>query len=205
MTRDLELSDDPIGRLGVPAEGARADRPLDRAHPQARPSTPRPPCTKLTNNSSSPRVTSTRTSNCRHLTRLDLAYARGEISEKPERDPGADLIARKGDEHEAKYLKHLRAESRESIEIALRDEKDPKLRIKALEEAAAATEEAMRAGAESSTRRPLPAALAGPRRLPRACRAALRAGGWSYEVADTKLARRTKPYFLLQLCCTPSC
>ena len=25
-------------------------------------------------------------------------------------------------------------------------------------------------------------------------------GSWSYEVADTKLARRTKPYFLLQLC-----
>lgn len=25
-------------------------------------------------------------------------------------------------------------------------------------------------------------------------------GGWSYEVADTKLARRVKPYFLLQLC-----
>src|SRR3954464_4427031 len=25
-------------------------------------------------------------------------------------------------------------------------------------------------------------------------------GAWSYEVADTKLARRVKPYFLLQLC-----
>jgi len=25
-------------------------------------------------------------------------------------------------------------------------------------------------------------------------------GSWSYEVADTKLARRVKPYFLLQLC-----
>jgi uncharacterized protein len=25
-------------------------------------------------------------------------------------------------------------------------------------------------------------------------------GDWSYEVADTKLARRTKPYYLTQLC-----
>jgi predicted RecB family nuclease len=25
-------------------------------------------------------------------------------------------------------------------------------------------------------------------------------GAWSYEIADTKLARRVKPYFLLQLC-----
>ena len=41
---------------------------------------------------------------CPHLTTLELAVARGEL-EKPYRtNPHADLIRRKGDEHEARYL-----------------------------------------------------------------------------------------------------
>ncbi len=139
--------------------------------------------------------------NCRHLTRLDLAYARGEITERPERDPGADLIARKGDEHEARYLEDLRSDGHEVAEITLSHEKDPKLRVEALEKAAAATEEAMRAGAEviyqaTFFRPPFRGHADFLFRVDRPSDL----GDYSYEVADTKLARRTKPYFLLQLC-----
>ncbi len=44
---------------------------------------------------------------CEHLTALELAAARGQV-ERPVRDnPSAELIRRKGDEHEAAYLQSL--------------------------------------------------------------------------------------------------
>jgi hypothetical protein len=47
---------------------------------------------------------------CRHLTRLDLARARGDRSHEPRRGAGTDLVARKGEEHEAAYLDSLKAQ-----------------------------------------------------------------------------------------------
>ena len=49
---------------------------------------------------------------CEHLTTLSLAHARGEL-ERPEAvNEQAELIFRKGLEHERAYLESLRAEGR---------------------------------------------------------------------------------------------
>jgi len=133
---------------------------------------------------------------CPHLTTLDLARARGEIGEVPERGADAELLARKGDEFELRYLEALKAAGRDVAEISEPSDSS----VEALESIAVETEEAMRAGheviyqatffrdglrghADFLFRVDRPSAL----------------GDSSYEVADTKLARRAKPYFVLQL------
>ena len=133
---------------------------------------------------------------CPRLSRLDRAVALGETSIAPTRDEAADLLARKGDEHELAYLESLRAGGRRIVEIAF----EPGL--SGLRRAAARTSQAMRAGAEVIYQAVL---FDGERWrghadfLERVARPSA-VGDWSYEVADTKLARRVKPYFLLQLC-----
>ena len=123
---------------------------------------------------------------CEHLTQLELAVARHELERPADENPQADLVKRKGEEHEAAYLATLRAEGREVVTIP--NDWD-------LDAAARATEEAMRAGADV---------------VYQAC---FVEGGWrgfadfverqpdgSYEVVDTKLARHSKPSYVLQLC-----
>jgi len=134
---------------------------------------------------------------CEHLTTLDLAKARGELEAEPARGADAELLARKGDEFEAEYLAGLKAEGLEVEEIPFPEDGSRE----ALEAAAAATEEAMRAGAEviyqaTFFRDSLRGHTDFLFRVDRP--SAL--GDHSYEVADTKLARRAKPYFILQLC-----
>src|SRR5689334_12996791 len=46
---------------------------------------------------------------CAHLTQLDRLVALGEATAPQRDDPQAELIARKGDEHEQRYLGGLRA------------------------------------------------------------------------------------------------
>jgi predicted RecB family nuclease len=119
---------------------------------------------------------------CAHLARLTLA------GEKPPAavHPQAELIRRKGEEHEAGYLARLRAEGRGVVEISFDFDWDA---------AARATEDAMRSGVDV---------------VYQAC--LVDSSGWrgfadflelqpdgSYEAADTKLARTPKPYYLLQL------
>jgi predicted RecB family nuclease len=123
---------------------------------------------------------------CPHLTALALRVTRGEL-EKPFRaNVHADLIRRKGEEHEAAYLAQLRAEGRDVVEIGFDHD---------WEAAARATQEAVLAGAEV---------------VYQPC---LADGGWrgfadflerqpdgGYEAVDTKLARRARPEHILQLC-----
>jgi predicted RecB family nuclease len=156
----------------------------------------------------------------RHLTRLDLARARGDRSHEPGRGAGTDLVAQKGEEHEAAYLDSLKARGMEVVEIELTEDDDPATRRESLAEAAQVTEEAMRAGAEviyqATFLRPriLWGTITDPPEdsehgslaylghadfLFRVDRPS-ELGEHSYEVADAKLARRAKPYFLLQLC-----
>jgi uncharacterized protein len=123
---------------------------------------------------------------CEHLTQLELAVARHELERPRDENPQADLVKRKGEEHEAAYLAQLLADGREVVTIP--NDWD-------LDEAARATEDAMRAGAEV---------------IYQAC---FVDGGWRgfadfverqpdgrYEVVDTKLARHSKPAYVLQLC-----
>src|SRR5262245_51988983 len=128
---------------------------------------------------------------CPHLTALELAVAREELTKPYRHNVHADLIRRKGEEHEAAYLASLG---------------DGVVRIGTpwevgWEVAAAATAEAVRAGAPVV----YDAAVVD--------QAAFVDGAWrgladfvelrsegGYEAVDTKLARRARPGHVLQLC-----
>jgi len=123
---------------------------------------------------------------CEHLTQLELAVARGALERPADENPQADLVKRKGGEHERDYLQALVAEGREVVTIPNGWD---------LAVAARATAEAMRGGAEV---------------IYQAC---FVDGSWrgfadfierqadgGYEVVDTKLARHSKPAYVLQLC-----
>jgi predicted RecB family nuclease len=122
---------------------------------------------------------------CPHLTTLQLAVARGELEPPFRPNPYADLIRRKGDEHEAAYLASL---GHDVAKIG-----DP--HAIGWDEAAAATEQAIRDGAPFVYQ----AALVDRNWHGLADFLELQPDG-SYEVVDTKLARRAKPAHLLQLC-----
>jgi predicted RecB family nuclease len=122
---------------------------------------------------------------CPHLTSLELAVARGQVERPFRPNPYADLIRRKGDEHEAAYLASLGDDV-----TAIGDPREI-----GWDAAATATEQAIRD------------------QVPFIYQAGLVEDGWhgladflelqpdgSYEVVDTKLARRAKPAHLLQLC-----
>jgi uncharacterized protein len=129
---------------------------------------------------------------CEHLITLDLARDPG--ASRGPRDPQAELLAQKGAEHERAWLERFRAQGQRVETIANDGERD-------WEEDARRTTQAMRDGipviyqavfadgdwhgiSDFLVRVERPSAL----------------GAWSYEAWDTKLARRSKPYFVLQLC-----
>src|SRR2546430_13852982 len=78
---------------------------------------------------------------CPPLTTLALQVARGERARPFVADEHAELLRRKGEQHERAYLERLRAEGRQIVEITLGEPWD-------FEAAARRTAEAMRAGAE---------------------------------------------------------
>ncbi len=139
---------------------------------------------------------------CPHLTQLAAQLERGEIPPPPERENAqAELIARKGEEHEAAFLAALVEEGKQIIQIGLGSTgSDPLGQTPGFEQAARRTEEALRAGVEV------------------VYQGVLASGGWrgiadflvridepsdlgsfSYEAWDTRLARHAKPAAVLQL------
>ncbi len=131
---------------------------------------------------------------CEHLTALSLQVASGRLKVPPSEDEQRDLIFRKGLEHEAAYLQRLRDEGNHVIAVSLDEDLD-------WERAARETVEAMRAGADvvyqgvfvDGNWRGIADFL-----LRVETRSAF--GSWSYEALDTKLARHSKPSYILQLC-----
>lgn len=123
---------------------------------------------------------------CKHLTRLEVAAARGEIARPSVENPEAELIKRKGEEHEAAYLGALRERGLRVEEIPFDFDWTA---------AAEATKSAVRAGADV---------------VYQACFVhdgwrgfadfLLRQADGTYEAVDAKLARHAKPYHILQLC-----
>ena len=124
---------------------------------------------------------------CAHAAALGLRVKRGELARPEIDDPQGDLIRRKGNEHEARYLDELRAGGRSIRTIRFDHDWDA---------AARDTAEAIRAGAADV--------------IYQAC---LVDGDWrgfadflerqrdgTYEVVDTKLARHAKPGHVFQLC-----
>ncbi len=137
---------------------------------------------------------------CDHLATLELGRVAG-IWERPHRreDPTLNLIQEKGELHEAAYLDRLRAEGRSVVEI----KKDDLRSVVALEAAAEATRAAMRSGADVVFQATF---FDGHWRghadflFKRADRPSPAFGSWSYDVADTKLARAVKTGAMIQLC-----
>ena len=133
---------------------------------------------------------------CEHLLTLEREAAQG-VRAKPERDdPELEILWRRGDEHERSHLARLRSEGRTIAEIT-----PSAYTLAELDALQAETLAALRSGvevvyqgtffdgrwrghADFLLRVESPSAL----------------GPYSYEVADTKLARRVKAAALLQMC-----
>ena len=130
---------------------------------------------------------------CVHCTALDLRCAGGAVNAPAEKaDPYLDLLKRKGNEHEQRYLESVRANGCSVREIA---------RVASIDTMAEATRQAMRDGVDVIYQGALVGhpwhgysdflrKVAKPSQL----------GAYSYEVGDTKLARTPKPKHVLQLC-----
>ena len=135
---------------------------------------------------------------CDHLSTLELGRIQGLWDRPPQReDPEVILLQERGGEHEQAYLQRLRAGGRSVREIATQELRTPA----ALRAAEAETLAAMRSGvdviyqatffdgrwrghADFLLRTDRPSDL----------------GRWSYDVADTKLARGVKASAILQVC-----
>jgi uncharacterized protein len=129
---------------------------------------------------------------CRHLSRLDLAAARGRLKPPDFFDADAAILRERGDDHEAAFLTHL---ERQGLRIARP--------VDGLDEtsAFARTVSVMREGADVIVQATLLDGRWSGRadvllRVPRPSELGL----FSYEVWDTKLARETKGGSVLQIC-----
>jgi uncharacterized protein len=129
---------------------------------------------------------------CRHATTLDLQVARGERPAPDWAAPDLVVIRERGERHEKAYLAHL--EQNEKLAVvnlsAIKDEKE------LLEE----TQRCMAQGVEIIAQGALVDGMwfGRPDVLRRVAKPSEK-WGWSYEVADTKLARETKAATILQL------
>jgi predicted RecB family nuclease len=133
---------------------------------------------------------------CRHLTELELAATRGDLVRPKREDPLLDVLTRRGTEHESDYLEQLRTADHSVVEIRC----DGSTRA-GLMAAEAATLDAMRSGVDFIYQATF---FDGRWRghadfLERVDRPSPSLGDWSYDVADTKLARRVKAAAVLQM------
>lgn len=135
---------------------------------------------------------------CPHATSLDWLRLNGrlELLAKPGDDLLPDVLARRGDEHEAAILQRMREEGKQIVEIDCGD-----FSTAALRRSAEATLDAMRAGPDVIYQ----AAFLGPRHSGYAdflvrVEKPSSLGDFSYEAMDAKLARTVRPHALLQLC-----
>ncbi|MEJ7792952.1 MAG: TM0106 family RecB-like putative nuclease, partial [Gaiellaceae bacterium] len=124
---------------------------------------------------------------CEHLTALALARVRGALDKPEVENEQAELIFRKGLEHEHAYLEHLRADGMTVLEIA-----DPEGDY---EGAARATAEAIHAGEADVIYQ----GVFAHEHWRGIADFLLRQPAGVYEALDTKLARSSKPAYILQL------
>ena len=137
---------------------------------------------------------------CDHLATLELGRV-GGLWERPIRtdDPTIALLQEKGDLHEAAYLASLRGQGLTVIEIQRETLRTPQ----DLRAAQATTLDAMQVGADVIFQATF---FDGRWRghadflFKRPDRPSPLLGGWSYDIADTKLARSVKGGAILQMC-----
>ncbi len=142
---------------------------------------------------------------CEHLTDLELGALAGHIERPVRADPELDRIRKRGEQHEERYLATLEADGKQVARLKLPAEGWTGGRGERYQHAADETRAAILRGDEVIYQAcffdgtwlgfadfllrvdPLPGAPTPPL-------------GWSYEVADTKLARHAKASALLQMC-----
>jgi predicted RecB family nuclease len=133
---------------------------------------------------------------CEQRTALDRLVALGELDRPVQDDPELEILRRRGDEHERRELERLRAEGRTIVEITGGGRTPDDLYA-----AEAETLAAMRAGADVVFQATFfDGRWRGHADFLLKVDAPSDLGPWSYEVADTKLARRAKPAAVIQLC-----
>src|SRR5574338_760700 len=140
---------------------------------------------------------------CEHLTELERAAIAGLVQRPDRPDPELDVLRRRGDQHEKRYLAELEGQGRRVVRIERDDqaERGERIRTQADETLAA-----MRSGADVIYQATffdgrwlgyadflLRVEASGPDE-------ASHWGPWHYEVADTKLARHVKAGAVLQIC-----
>jgi len=128
---------------------------------------------------------------CAHLTNLNLLAARGRLDPPAQADESLELIFRLGLDHERAYLQRLKDSGRTVVEIA----EDIGVAARVV-----ATDDAMRSGVDAIYQATFlhDGHCGHADFLLRTDRPSL-LGGHSYDVADTKLARRMKVAALLQM------
>ena len=133
---------------------------------------------------------------CAHLTRLDLGVAAGEWAKPDVETPEeVQFVFDRGLGHEKKYLESLKAAGKTVVEIAGGSGAEGRRR------AEAETVEAMRRGVDVVYQGTFFDGAWGGQAdfLLRVERPSPVFGDWSYEIADTKLARKLKVAALLQM------
>ena len=130
---------------------------------------------------------------CRHLTTLDLQVAQGQRAEPDWAAPDLVVIRERGERHEREYLAHLcaRGLTVENLNQIPQKEEKPLIEetLALMERGAEVIAQGALSDGEWFGR---PDVL---RRVPRPSKR----WAWSYEAADTKLARETKATTILQL------
>ena len=136
---------------------------------------------------------------CTHRLALERAALAGLVERPIRDDPEIELIAKRGIAHEHRYLAELRSSGRTVVEIA-RDGSSATVGDE-LRAAAAETQAAMRAGADVIYQATFfDGRWRGHADFLLRVETPSELGDWSYEVADTKLARRAKAGAILQVC-----
>ena len=151
---------------------------------------------------------------CQHIATLNREEAEGHIAKIIYADPGAQLLRKLGLEHEQKYLNELKARGLKVVEIPTeRPVETPGAAPTKMpwSEAAAATREAMKQGADvvyqatfvehsSSVDVERINSWGGRADFLLRVDTPSKFGSWSYEVVETKLAKSTKAGAIIQLC-----
>jgi uncharacterized protein len=130
--------------------------------------------------------------NCRHLSVLDSAVAKGALVQPNVWDPLLQILWERGSVHEQNYVEHLLNTGLKVVRIAGVDVTD---------EATSGTLAAMRKGTHVIVQGALAyQGWVGRADILRRVEVPSTLGEWSYEAVDTKLARQTKAGAILQLC-----
>ena len=130
--------------------------------------------------------------NCQSLTGFDRLVAEGRKEAPASWSRSLELLGKRGEEHEEKYLEHLRSEGNLVHTIKGKGVDHTSVR---------ATGDAMRQGADYIYQAALSHGIwAGRADVLQKVEGTSEFGGWSYEPIDAKLARETKAGTVLQLC-----